>query len=187
MRKEISIFIIVLLTISTVQAQKTKECASTHANDKGTTLSIGAEFGSPSGDLSTGWNSGFGVSAKSAFPVSTDAAITASVGYMSFGGKSILGTSLPAWNMIPVKAGFRYNVSGSPFYIEPQVGYTFGSVSGASASNASGFTWAAGIGYFFTPSIDLGIRYESFKSANATSSANIIGLRLAYSFSLSAK
>ncbi len=172
MKKSISICFIALITVLSTNAQQSKN----------TTISVGAEIGLPSGDLSTGWNTGLGASAKAAFSTSLDVDITASAGYISYAGKSILGTSLPSWNTIPIKAGVRYKVGGSAFNIEPQVGYTFGSISGISSSNASGLTWAICAGYFFTSKIDFGIRYESFKTSGANSSANLIGLRLGYTF-----
>jgi opacity protein-like surface antigen len=176
MKKSIYIFVFILITVFEVDAQKSNENVSF--------FSIGAEVGFPSGgSFSTGWGTGFGASAKLALPLSADAAVTASAGYISYGGKSLLGT--PAWGTIPLKAGLRYKIGGSAFNIEPQIGYTIGSIKDVSSSEASGFTWAFGAGYFITPKIDLAIRYESYKFTPAGSSsenAKSIGLRLGYNF-----
>lgn len=177
MKKSILFFVFILVTVFTVYAQKSTEKASA--------FSIGAELGLPSGSAADAWGLGFGVSAKYALPLSADLALTASAGYISYGGKTFLGTKFPAWNTIPLKAGLKYKVGGSAFSLEPQIGYTLGSMTGLTSSEVSGFTWAFGAGYQFTQLIDLGIRYESFGGKGATTSAdrfNLIGVRVGFNF-----
>lgn len=180
MKKILTIFAITIMVALSSNAQRSFSSNSSDPNIA-PTLSVGAELGLPTGDLSNAWKTGFGVSAKYAHPLGENSAITGSVGYVSFSGKD----GIPAWNMIPVKVGYRYFLTGSNFNIEPQLGYTFGSVSGSSSSDASAFTWAVGAGYFITPNIDLGLRYESLnKNGN---SANFVGFRIAYNFSLGSR
>lgn len=174
MKKVLTMLSLVTVVTLSVNAQKTSV-------PQGKSLSIGLEAGLPTGDLADVESAGVGASVKAAFPVVKNGAVTGSVGYLSFLHK----TDAESWNTVPVKVGFRYNVAGSGFNIEPQLGYTFGSVSGAESSDVSGFTWAIGAGYFFTKNIDLGVRYES---ASLTGwNANFVGFRLAYNFKLGGK
>ena len=176
MKKLFTVFVLTVISVIGADAQ----------NNSTKSLSIGAELGLPTGDLSNMQKAGAGISAKMAFPVVANGAFTASLGYLGFGGKSInlLGISYsnPSWSMVPVKLGFRYKIPGTAVNVEPQLGYTFGSRSGSPARDVSGVTWALGAGYYFTPSIDLGLRYESFSVSGG--SLNFIGLRLAYNFNI---
>jgi len=145
----------------------------------GAELSVGANVGLPIGDFSKTSNVGVGGTVKFAYNFTPAAAATLEAGYMSFGGKDFMGYKVPALNMIPIKAGFRYTLNGG-VYFEPQLGVT--SMSAKGASSASGFTYAINIGYRMTPGIDVGARYETIsKDGNGS----FIGLRVAYSFSLS--
>ncbi|MCX6204807.1 MAG: outer membrane beta-barrel protein [Bacteroidetes bacterium] len=174
MRKSISIFAFILVTAFTVNAQK--------SNEKASLFSIGAEAGLPIGGFGDFWGLGFGASAKLALPLKHGFAITASAGYISFDGKTYLGTKLPSFGTIPLKAGLKYNIAGRAFYLEPQIGYTIGNVTGSSSSDVSGFSGAFGIGYSFSRLIDLGIRYESYKKTVDAEGANIIGVRFGFNF-----
>jgi hypothetical protein len=163
---------------------------SASAQDKkttsGTSLSIGAEVGIPSGDLSNTSKLGLGGSAKVAIPVMTNGAVTISAGYISFSGKDFtvgtVSSKYPAINLIPLKAGFRYGFEGG-FYIEPQLGYTLMSVKGG--DNDGAFTYAPNIGYMINNMIDLSARYEAASKSGSTVSH--IGFRIAYNFGLGAK
>ena len=183
MKKLLTVLAIATVVSFSASAQKGEHPSP--AGNSSPALSVGFEAGLSTGDLSTTQKAGFGASVKYAQPVMEGGAVTVSVGYMSFAGKSFLGIKVPAWNAVPAKVGFRYTIKGSGFNIEPQIGYTFGSVSGSSSKDASGFTWAIGAGYFFTPNIDLGIRYESTSVTGA--SLNFVGLRIAYNFNLGGK
>jgi hypothetical protein len=143
-------------------------------------LSIGIDGALPVGDFKEGWKLGVGGSLKAAFPVATDFDLTLTAGYISYSGKTlgVLG-KVPTLNTIPIKAGARYRFA-SGLYAEPQLGYTILSSKGEDSEGA--FTYAANIGYMFSPQLDLGIRYEAFSKESVT--FPIIGARLAYSFSL---
>jgi hypothetical protein len=143
------------------------------------TLSIGLEGGLPVGDFNKLFKLGIGGSVKGALPVATDLDLTLSAGYISFSGKSFPAGKLSAFNTIPIKAGVRYRFSGGP-YVEPQLGYTRASMKDAGSDGA--FTYAANVGYMFSPVLDLGVRYEAFSKNSSTTS--FVGARLAYSFSL---
>jgi hypothetical protein len=148
-------------------------------------LSVGVEGALPLGDFKTAYNFGIGGSLKAAFPVASDFDLTLTAGYITFSGKT-LGTSgkVPAYNTIPIKVGARLRFAGGP-YVEPQLGYTSVSSSAYSIfpkSSFGAFTYAANVGYMFSPAVDLGLRYEAFSKNSSTTS--FIGARLAYSFSL---
>ena len=148
-------------------------------NNTGAELSIGANVGLPIGDFNTTSSVGFGGTAKFAYNFTPAAAATLEAGYMTFGGKTISGFKFPSLNMIPIKAGFRYTLDGG-IYFEPQLGLT--SMSAKGGGSTTGFTYAINIGYRMTPGIDVGARYETIsKDGNGS----FIGLRVAYSFSLS--
>jgi hypothetical protein len=163
------------MVIFTANAQDKKEKGGT----QGSSISIGAEVGVPSGDLADGWKLGLGGSAKAAFNVTNNGFITVSAGYISFSGKDAgFGIKMPAMNLIPLKAGFRYNFGG--FYVEPQVGYTIAKAKGGDSDG--GFTWAPNVGYMINNMIDLSARYESVSLDG--SSLSHLGFRVAYNFSL---
>jgi len=146
-------------------------------------LNIGVEAGLPVGDFADSHKLGLGGSLKALFPVAPDAAITLSAGYMSFSAKEYefggVTAKGPAVNMIPIKAGFRYNFQ-TGLYFEPQLGYTNFKVKDGESAGA--FTYAANLGYLFNQKVDLSARYEAFSKNDNTTS--FVGLRLGYNFSL---
>jgi len=172
--------IVCLGTLVTFSANAQKKDSKKDAD--GTTLSVGVEAGLPIGDFKDGYKLGIGGSLKAAFPIIEKGAITANAGYMTFSGKDLGGgVKLSSYNAIPVKAGFRYTLVEA-LNVEPQIGYTFGSVSGAKASDVSGFTWALNAGYVINKMIDVSARYESISTKG--NSTGFIGLRVGYTFSL---
>jgi hypothetical protein len=153
------------------------------AQDKtsGFELSVGAEGGLPVGDFNTGYNIGFGATGKLAYNFDASSAATFQTGYMSFGGKTVsaygYSASVPAVGFVPFKVGYRYTLDGGIF-LEPQLGFTAVSNGGGTA-----FTYAFNAGYRMTPGLDISARYEGVSKSGSTLS--FIGLRVAYSFSLS--
>ncbi len=148
-------------------------------------LSVGAEFGFPTGDNSKD-NMIVGGSLQYEHPVAKSFNITLSGGYLSNmltgdtkkfveagGGKTSMG-------FIPVKAGGKYYFGGN-FYGAAELGATFGTETGVGTA----FTYAPGLGASFSladkSSLDFGVRYESW-SNNGTLS--FIGLRAAFAFGL---
>ena len=122
-----------------------------------------------------------GGSAKAAFNVVDNGFITVSAGYISFSGKDMgFGIKMPAINIIPLKAGFRYNVGASGFYVEPQIGYSIAKAKGGDSDG--GFTWAPNVGYTIKNMIDLSARYESISMDGG--SISHLGFRVAYNFNL---
>ncbi len=161
-------------------------CSSAFAQGR-PALSIGAELGIPVGDLNATQKIGLGGSLKAAFPVFEGGAFTISGGIIRFSGDEYRGPSdliikRPALNLIPIKAGLKYMVSPSGFYMEPQLGYTVINNPGANTSASGGFTYAYNIGYMLSRQLDVAARYEGL-SRNG-SNLNHIGFRLGYNFGL---
>ena len=135
-------------------------------------FNVGLEAGMPMGDFKESHNFGVGLSAK----VILSSGLTGSIGYVTFSGKDLPGFGkMPAFNTIPVKAGYRIKADGG-FYFEPQVGITFMSSDGESMN---AFTWAPNVGISTGP-IDISVRYENISQSGEN--LNFLGLRLAYSF-----
>jgi len=148
-------------------------------------LSVGAEFGFPTGDNSKD-NLIVGGSLQYEHPVAKSFNITLSGGYLSnmLTGDTKKAYEALGWKTsagyVPVKAGGKYYFGGN-FYGAAELGATFGTESGAGTA----FTYAPGLGASFSladkSSLDFGVRYESW-SNNGTLS--FIGLRAAYAFGL---
>jgi len=148
-------------------------------------LSVGAEFGFPTGDGSKD-NFIVGGSLQYEHPVASSFNITLSGGYLSSmitgdtkKAAEVLGLKT-SYGFVPVKAGGKYYFGGN-FYGAAELGATFATTSGGGTA----FTYAPGLGASFSiadkSSLDFGVRYESW-SNNGT--ASFIGLRAAYAFGL---
>jgi opacity protein-like surface antigen len=151
-------------------------------SDNGGKFSIGLEAGIPVGDASTYNSFVIGGSLKYDMPIATATAITLSVGYSSFMGKTVAGIKYGSTGFVPVKVGVKYHFADA-FYGEAQIGASFGTQSGSK----TGFAYSPGIGYDFGGGLDLGVRYEGWSyssNGTGTTSATIsqIAARLAYSF-----
>jgi outer membrane autotransporter protein len=148
-------------------------------------ISIGVDAALPMGDFADVSKTGFGGTAKFAYPAGPGA-ITVTAGYISFSGKSqtvnVGGTTMTISGsssyLIPMKAGYRFNL-GQGFGIEPQVGYSVGK------NSSGGFTYAGQIGYLINNQIDISARYEGLSKSGT--SWSFIGFRVAYNFSLGSK
>jgi hypothetical protein len=171
--------IITLCFVSFIALQvSAQDMTSSSKKTSTSSFSLGVESGLPTGDFSNTHNFGIGASAKIAAEISTNAAFTISVGYLSFSGKevTVLGSTFKneAFNTIPVKAGVRGIFDGG-FYIEPQIGYTFFTGN----NNSSGaFTYAPSIGFVTDSKVDFSLRYETVTKSN--SNLSHFGVRLAF-------
>ncbi len=158
--------------------------ANTFAQSEGMgnspSLSVGLEVGLPTGDFNQTSKVGIGGSLKAAIPIFDNGDFTLSAGYISYGGKDFGGgMKASTVGMIPIKAGLRVR-SNVGLYFEPQLGYTWTKAKGQKGEG--GFTYAANVGYMFTPNWDISARYEGLSISGGTISQ--IGFRLAYSFPL---
>lgn len=149
-------------------------------------LSIGAEFGFPTGEGSKD-NMIVGGSLQYEHPVASSFNITASAGYLSnmltgdtkkfyeaAGAKTSVG-------IIPLKAGGKYYFGGN-FYGAAELGAAISTETGGGTA----FVYSPGLGASFSvaekSSLDFGVRYESWSKDGAT--GRFIGLRAAYAFGL---
>lgn len=146
-------------------------------------FSVGADVNLPMGDMGDTWGIGFGGSAMAEYMMKSNLSLTLSAGYNTYGGKDItvLGqtTAFPNLNVIPVMAGVRYYVNPK-IYTTGQIGMSFWNLKDVDDSNESDFTWALGAGYYITPNIDLGVKFNSIGTEGSAS--NAIAFRLAYNF-----
>jgi ABC-type uncharacterized transport system permease subunit len=148
--------------------------------------SIGLEGGVPVGDASKGYHAVIGGSIKYDISIVTNTAITISIGYSAFGGKTVAGQKVPARDGLPMKAGIKYHFADN-FYGEAQAGTVFYGLVG----HTNTFIYATGIGCNFGKSIDIGLRYENWAKNGNSVFGNLvsadgpygqISTRLAYSF-----
>jgi hypothetical protein len=130
---------------------------------------------------------GFGAFIKSGFPVSDAADVTLEIGADIFFMKGY-GTQYGTI-MCPLKAGYRYTLSGTGqgFYIEPQVGYNLVGVTSLPSESGGddinlhyhGVVLAAGAGYLFTmwrAPFDLNLRYETVMAHGGSNNLVSLGI-----------
>ena len=159
-------------------------------------FSVGAELGLPSGNFSDFASTGFGGSVSYDATISDKLGWTASIGYLSFGGKTIqynssLSIPFGATSNIPLNGGVKYYFSeaGNGFYGGLDLSLNFLSVSYLESinngNNGSGYTLGTqsetkfginpGIGYRLS-NLDFAFRY------NAVGDFSYLGIRAAYVF-----
>lgn len=177
MKKTLTVLAMVVVAAFSAKAQDTKT-KTEKGGTQGTFISIGGEAAVPTGDVANTHKLGLGGSAKVGFNVINNGWITLNAGYISFASKSA-GPAVGSLNIIPIKAGFRYNLGG--FYVEPQIGWTKAKLKGSDNSESS-FTWAPNVGIMIADVVDLSARYESFNTDGNKWSH--VGFRLAYNFNL---
>jgi hypothetical protein len=179
--KKTILFFAVLFTTTAMYAQESLKGLGNYGlwNYPKFDVSVGAEGGMPLGNLKETSKFGIGGTAKLAYNVNGNIAVTFQTGFMSFAGKTEESGdekyTYPALNFIPFKFGGRYTFPGG-FYAEPQIGFTRMSAKGA--GGATGFTYAINAGYKMTPGIDISARYEGVSKEGTVS---FVGVRAAYS------
>jgi hypothetical protein len=154
-------------------------------------LSVGPEAGIPVGSLSDAYNWSLGGSVQADIPIVQSLYVTVNAGYNNFfikddvkqlGGKNM--------QLIPVKAGLKYFPVGDIFYVQGEAGVSFlANKSDLQADKSTAFVYAPQIGALLKLApknyLDIGFRWESTSTFNdGGSSANFLGLRVAYSFGL---
>lgn len=148
-------------------------------------LSIGAEFGFPTGDFSENQMI-VGGSLQYEHPVAKSLNITGSAGYLSnmlTGDAKKLAKAFDeptSYGFIPLKAGGKYYFGGN-FYGAAELGAAISTESG----RGTAFAYAPSLGASFSladkSSLDFGVRYETWSKDGSSS---FVGLRLAYAFGL---
>jgi hypothetical protein len=162
------------------------------------TFSIGAEAALPVGDFGDSqvkfsdlYSFGAGLSLQGKYALDESLGLTLSAGYISYFEKEYLGIKPGSLGVIPVLAGIEYNFTPQVF-ASAQLGYSIYTGKNLSDNDAkmSGFSYAPGIGYRFTPNFSAQLKYQGtsakvkYDNNSSSESGNLshIGLRLAYSF-----
>lgn len=197
MKTTSKIGIVTALLVSLAFASKAQTTGSGDAassSDKEWRLSVGPEFGIPSGNFANNYGWLFGGSVQLDIPVFVHGLyVTANAGYDNLIAKK----NVPNINVqtIPVKAGFKYFVWRDLFYVQAQAGVHFlGNKSDLNADKAAAFTYAPSVGVLLKIApknyLDIGVRWEEtagFYNGGEGSGGNsygLVGLRVAYSFGL---
>jgi hypothetical protein len=152
-------------------------------------VSVGANLALPTGDSKDVSKAGFGGTIKGLYGIGNAGQITLTTGYVSISAKDIYKELLEAdkisSSIVPILVGYRHHFKG--FFVEPQVGYgIYGAkIKGGefdSKDSNGAFTWAAGIGYVFNNTVEVGAQYQSGHKDGESN--GLIGFRAAYNFSL---
>lgn len=145
-------------------------------------ISVGAEVNFlASNGYSSIYNPGIGGGIKGLYGLGDAGQLTLSGAYSSFSGKSSSTYGDQTLNLLPILAGYRYNLK-SGLYFEGQAGLAVltTKASGFSFSQTN-FAAAANIGYTMD-GFDISARYYTEGDVIST-----FALRLAYNFTLSGK
>jgi hypothetical protein len=163
------------------------------------TFSIGAEAALPVGDFvsndvfgvkfSDVYSFGAGLSLQGKYALDESLGLTLNAGYISYFEKEYQGEKIGSLGVIPILAGIEYNFTPQVF-ASAQLGYSIytGKLLSDNDLDMSGFSYAPGIGYRFTPNFSAMLKYQGssvkIKSGSESENGNLshIGLRLAYSF-----
>ncbi|MBS7564412.1 hypothetical protein KHS38_08330 [Mucilaginibacter sp. Bleaf8] len=153
----------------------------------GPKLSIGLDFGVPTGSLADGYSIGFGGNGKVEIPVAPAFNFTLTAGYISYYYKDEIKQLAKYFGedtytgFVPLKAGGKYYFSPN-FYGEGELGALIGTNNNAGTS----FVYSPGIGVSFPVTnkndIDFGVRYEGWSQDGSTASQ--VAFRIAYKFGL---
>ena len=174
------------------KAQTTTGTTKTTTSN-GIILSVGADAGIPTGNLSNNYNWSLGGSVQADIPVvSNQLFVTVNAGYNNiFGKKNIDGSGFdqPNIQLLPVKAGLKY-FPVSHFYVQGEAGAAFllNKSDLAGDDKSAAFLYAPQIGYQFPLGgksyLDAGIRYEGTTKFSSVynDKVNFFGLRVAYAF-----
>jgi hypothetical protein len=170
--KKILLSLLVVVFVSTC-------CFAQKGNNQ---ISVGAEVNFlASNGYSSIYNPGIGGNLKGMYGIGDASQLTITGAYSSFSGKSSSAFGDQTLSLLPILAGYRYNLKNG-FYGEGQAGLAIltTKVTGFSFSQTN-FAAAINIGYV-THGFDLSARYYTEGDVIST-----FAVRLAYNFSLSGK
>jgi hypothetical protein len=151
-------------------------------------FSGGLELGLPMGTFGDISNVGIGASARYEAPIQDKLNWIGTVGFASFGGKSIGGFSYGSFTMIPIQGGVKYYFTESfnGFYASGELGFSivsysipgvtvFGQTIGGGTTSSTKFGFAPGAGYHLG-NLDFSARFQ------LVSDFNYFNIRAAYVF-----
>lgn len=145
-------------------------------------FSVGGNLGLPMGSFSDYYSFGIGVSGAYEGNISDKLNWTATVGVLSFSGKTIGTFSVPSGTLIPILGGVKYYVNEmfNGFYVSGQLGFTNSSTNyGGVTYSSTDFSFAPGVGYHLT-NIDISAAYNVISESGG--STDYLGARVAYVF-----
>ena len=152
----------------------------------GIILSVGPDANLPVGDFKNGYNWSIGGSIQGDFAIVKRALyVTVNAGYDNFFAVNS-GQNL---ELIPVKAGLKYYPVKN-LYVQGTAGVSFlTNKSDLGADNSAVFAYSPQIGYLIPLGgknyLDAGVKFEGdSKFYNNGTSANFLGLHVAYAFGL---
>ena len=161
-------------------------------------FNVGADVALPVGDFIEGgtkfsdlYSIGLGLSVQGVYSLDESLGLTLSAGYLNYMGKKIGGEKVESLGAIPILAGIEYNFTPQVF-ASAQLGYTIytGKLLSDADLKMSGFSYAPGIGYRFTPNFSAMLKYQGTSAkikadgGGGSESGNLshLGLRVAYTF-----
>ncbi len=151
-------------------------CAYAQNSKKGLKFGVGLEGALPTG--MTGYSFGAGLTLRTAYALDDKMAITGTSGFIAFlPDKATMGANAKAQINIPIKAGFKYMLTGNVYGIL-ESGYTISkgfyldAAGNLQSVSGSSFTYAPGVGAKLG-FLDASIRYEGYTGGG------FVGLRLA--------
>ena len=185
------VFLIAALAVASFAVQAQDEA-------KPLTFSVGADVALPIGDFGDSdakfgdyYSLGLGLSLQGTYALDESLGLTLNAGYLSYLPKKIGGEKLPSLGVIPILAGIEYNFTPQVF-ASAQLGYSIytGKFLSDDDLKMSGFSYAPGIGFRFTPNFSAMLKYQGtsakvkYDGGGESESGNIshLGLRIAYSF-----
>jgi len=154
-------------------------CSAQKGNNQ---ISVGAEVNFlASNGYSSIYNPGIGGGIKGLYGISSASQLTLGGTYSSFGGKSSSAYGDQTLSLLPVLAGYRYNLKAG-LYLEGQAGLAVLTTKATGFSySQTNFAAALNVGYA-THGFDLSARY--YTEGDVISA---FAVRLAYNFSLPGK
>ena len=152
-------------------------------------FSIGAELGLPVGNFSNISNPGFGASARYEAALTGQLNWTASVGFLSFGGKSYLGGAYGTTSIVPIVGGLKYYITeaNNGIYVAADLGLNIVgySIAFPNQGNGQGVTFATSSTsrFGFSPGVGYRIGHWDFAGRiNLLADFSYFGIRGAYIF-----
>ncbi len=152
--------------------------SSSYAQNGSVQLGVAVESNLLLGSYSSAYNAGFGGGIKGLYGVGASGQLTLSVDYSSYSSKSGTIFAGQTLSLLPILAGYRYNLS-SGFYAEPQAGLaTLSTKASGFSFSQTNFAGAINVGYAKN-GFDISVHYYTEGDV-----ISMFGVRLGYNFSL---
>lgn len=157
MKKSISLFVIVIMSIYGANAQE---------------FNLGLNVGLPTGDIKDAYTLNIGVEVNYLWNVSEEFDAGISAGYSHFLGDTIGGFDIEDAGFLPIAAAGRFNVS-EDFIIGADLGYAVGI---SPDGNDGGFYYAPKLQYGVSETLDIVLAYKGISVDGGTFSSINLGI-----------